>query len=72
MRTSRPATADRRMMTWEEVAGGGDMGRREGEGEGEERKMRRPSQQSLEGVGLERVGVSLQQYNIWTSESVPT
>ena len=68
MRTSRPATADRRMMTWEEVGGGGDMGRREGE----ERKMRRPSQQSLEGVGLERVGVSLQQYNIWTSESVPT
>ena len=55
VRTSRPATADRRTMTWEEAAGegGGDKGRREREGE--ERKMRRPSQQSMEGMG---VGVS--------------
>ena len=49
--TSRPATPDRRNITWEE-AGGGAM-TREGEGEGE--KMRRPSQQSLDRVG---VGVS--------------
>ena len=54
VRTSRPATADRRTMTWEEAAGeGGDMVRRERGGE--ERKMRRLSQQSVEGMG---VGVS--------------
>ena len=60
MRTSRPATADRKTMTWEEAAGEGgeDMMRREREGE--ERKMRRPSQQAIEGMG---VGVS---YNTYT------
>ena len=59
VRTSRPATADRRTMTWEEAAGegGGDMVRRERVGD--ERKMRRPSQQSMEGMG---VGVSYNPY----------
>ena len=59
VRTSRPATADRRTLTWEEATGegGGDVGRREREGE--EKKMRRPSQQSMEGTG---VGVSYSTY----------
>ena len=54
-KSSRPPTADRRSITWEEVGG-----EREGEGEGEGREgeqMRRPSIQSVEGTGL---GVSFE------------
>ena len=48
-KSSRPPTADRGSLRWEEVGGG------EGEGEGreqkEEGKMRRPSLVSTEGAG---------------------
>ena len=51
MRTSRPATADRRTMSWGEAGGGGGGDEAAGEKAREGIKlMRRPSQQSVEGV----------------------
>ena len=61
VQTSRPATADRKTMTWDKAGGGGTGGREgegEGEGEGEMKKMRRLSQQSMEGVAMDGLGVS--------------
>ena len=54
-RTSRPSTADRKIISWQGVGGG--RGEGEKEGDKEEEKMRRPSQQSLEGVGMEAIRV---------------
>ena len=73
-KTSRPATADRKSLSWEEVGGGRE--REEGGGGGEEReeregeKMRRPSLHSAEETGA---GVRLNSqkiYNFIYSQSV--
>ena len=63
-KTSRPATADRKSLSWEEVGGGreGEGGEERGEREGE--KMRRPSLHSAEETGA---GVSLNSQNIYHS-----
>ena len=47
---SRPATADRRSLSWEGTGGGWGDGERREEGGGE--GMRRPSLQSAEGAGI--------------------
>ena len=65
VRQSRPSTAERRDLRWEEVAGergkGEEEGVREGgdEGRGEGGRMpgRRPSLQSMEGVVMEAMKV---------------
>ena len=65
VRQSRPSTAERRDLCWEEVAGergkGEEEGAREGgeEGRGEGGRMpgRRPSLQSMEGVVMEAMKV---------------
>ena len=65
VRQSRPSTAERRDLRWEEVAGervkGEEEGAREGgeEGRGEGGRMpgRRPSLQSMEGVVMEAMKV---------------
>ena len=65
VRQSRPSTAERRDLRWEEVAGergkGEEEGVREGgeEGRGEGGRMpgRRPSLQSMEGVVMEAMQV---------------